>query len=119
MDLSFTKGWPSEWLTQVEEYLQGERREFSVKPELKGTEFQKAVWRKMMKIPYGETKTYTQIAAAIGRPKAARAVGSACGKNQFPIIIPCHRVVATNGLGGFTLGLETKKQLLKLEQKHR
>jgi O-6-methylguanine DNA methyltransferase len=69
----------------------------------------------MQKIPYGQTKTYKQIAEAISRPKAYRAVANACGKNPYPIVVPCHRVVAAGGLGGFSLGIELKKQLLSLE----
>jgi len=80
-----------------------------------GTEFQQAVWREMQKIPRGQTRTYGEIATAIGRPKAVRAVGSACGANPLPLFIPCHRVVAKNGLGGFGSGLPWKKLLLELE----
>ena len=80
-----------------------------------GTEFQQAVWKEMQKIPKGETKTYSEIAEAIGKPKAVRAVGSACGANPIPLWIPCHRVVAKNGLGGFGSGLPWKKLLLTLE----
>jgi O-6-methylguanine DNA methyltransferase len=81
-----------------------------------GTEFQKAVWREMQKIPRGQTRTYGEIAATIGRPNAVRAVGSACGANPIPLFIPCHRVVAKNGLGGFGAGLPWKKLLLKEEE---
>jgi O-6-methylguanine DNA methyltransferase len=80
-----------------------------------GTEFQQAVWREMQKIPRGQTRTYGDIAAAIGRPKAVRTVGSACGANPLPVFIPCHRVVAKNGLGGFGSGLPWKILLLKME----
>lgn len=83
------------------------------KPE--GTEFQQAVWNAMRKIPRGQTRTYGEIAAAIGRPKAVRAVGTACGANPLPVLIPCHRVVAANGLGGFGSGLPWKKLLLRME----
>ncbi|MDR1300582.1 MAG: methylated-DNA--[protein]-cysteine S-methyltransferase [Candidatus Nomurabacteria bacterium] len=115
MNLDFIKDYPPQWQKQVSQYLAGRRRNFDIKPQLEGTGFQKAVWREMMKIPFGETRTYQQLAAAIGRPKAMRAVGTACGKNRYPIIVPCHRVVATGGIGGFSLGLELKRQLLKLE----
>ena len=81
----------------------------------KGTEFQQAVWNALMKIPRGQTRTYGQIAAAIGRPKAVRAVGSACGANPLPIFIPCHRVVSAGSPGGFGSGLPWKKLLLRLE----
>jgi methylated-DNA-[protein]-cysteine S-methyltransferase len=81
-----------------------------------GTRFQRSVWRAMEKIPRGETRTYAQIAAAAGRPGAARAVGTACGANPLPLIVPCHRVVASGGgLGGFSAGLAVKKKLLRLE----
>lgn len=80
-----------------------------------GTEFQLAVWNELKKIPRGQTRTYGQIAAAIGRPKAVRAVGSACGANPLPVFIPCHRVVAAGGPGGFGSGLPWKRLLLKLE----
>jgi methylated-DNA-[protein]-cysteine S-methyltransferase len=107
---------PREYLPQVREYLSGKRRSFSLRVPLNGTEFQNAVWRAMLDIPYGETRSYKQIAETIGRPKAFRAVANACGKNPYPIIIPCHRVVASNGIGGFSLGLKLKKQLLKFEE---
>jgi methylated-DNA-[protein]-cysteine S-methyltransferase len=119
MELEFVKGWPEQWRKEVAEYLAGKRQVFSVKPRLEGTEFQKAVWREMQKIPYGQTRSYGEIAVAIGRPKAVRAAGSACGKNAFPIIVPCHRVVAARGIGGFGLGLDLKRRLLKLEQKYK
>jgi O-6-methylguanine DNA methyltransferase len=112
----YLDGYPPEWRAQVFEFLDGRRRSFEVEIlELGGTEFQQKVWLEMMKIPFGQTRSYKQIAAAIGRPRAYRAVANACGRNPFPIIIPCHRVVATGGIGGFSLGLALKKQLLKLE----
>lgn len=81
-----------------------------------GTDFQRKVWREIEKIPMGKTKTYLEIAKAIGKPGAARAVGSACGANPIPLFVPCHRVVASNGgLGGFSGGLDIKKKLLRLE----
>jgi len=80
-----------------------------------GTDFQRAVWREMKKIPRGRTRTYGEIAAAIGCPKAVRAVGTACGANPLPVFIPCHRVVAKNSIGGFGSGLPWKKLLLKEE----
>ena len=83
----------------------------------KGTAFQQAVWAEMNKIPYGQTRTYGQLAAAIGRPKAARAVGGACHCNPIAIIQPCHRVVGSNGkLTGYAYGVEMKEYLLELEQ---
>ncbi len=82
----------------------------------KGTPFQRAVWRVLQTIPYGEVRTYQWVAKKIGRPKAVRAVGNACGANPLPVIIPCHRVIASDGsLGGFSGGLRRKKRLLKRE----
>lgn len=80
-----------------------------------GTTFQQAVWDELKKIPRGQTRTYGAIAAAIGHPKAVRAVGSACGANPLPVFIPCHRVIAAGGPGGFSSGLPWKKLLLELE----
>ena len=80
-----------------------------------GTPFQQAVWNELKNIPRGQTRTYGEIAAAIGHPRAARAVGSACGANPLPLFIPCHRAVAATGPGGFSCGLPWKKLLLKLE----
>ncbi|MGA2285756.1 MAG: methylated-DNA--[protein]-cysteine S-methyltransferase [Dehalococcoidia bacterium] len=80
-----------------------------------GTEFQRRVWRALLDIPRGETRTYKQVAEQIGRPGAARAVGQAVGANPMPVVVPCHRVVAQDGLGGFGGGLPLKKRLLRLE----
>jgi len=87
---------------------------------LKGTEFEVKVWKEISKIPYGETRTYKDLAIAIGKPDSARAVANACGKNPYAPIIPCHRVIRTDGkLGGYSGkgGIKTKKKLLKQEQK--
>ena len=116
MNLEFTKKFSPQVKTQIEEYLAGERKTFNTDIEIEGTEFQKKVWRALSDIPYGETRTYKQIAESIGHPKACRAVGTACGANKFPIVIPCHRAVASSGLGGFIFGLELKQELLDLEQ---
>lgn len=84
-----------------------------------GTEFQQKVWKELLKIKWGKTKTYGEIAAALGNPLLARAVGMACGANPVPIFVPCHRVVAANGaLGGFSAGLKWKKLLLEIESKN-
>jgi O-6-methylguanine DNA methyltransferase len=83
------------------------------------TEFTRAVWSRMLRIPPGETMTYSKLAEAIGRPGAARAVGSAVGANRILIVVPCHRVVAQEGLGGFREGLPWKRRLLELEQNRR
>jgi methylated-DNA-[protein]-cysteine S-methyltransferase len=104
-------------LLQLDQYFKGKRKTFDVEFELKGSVFQKKVWYELLKIPYGKTVSYGEIAAGIGNPKAARAVGMAAGKNPVAIIVPCHRVIGKNGsLTGFGGGLETKKYLLDLEQ---
>lgn len=106
---------------QIEKYLKGEIREFDIYDmlEIKGTAFQKSVWEELIKIPYGETRTYKEIAQKINKPKALRAVGSAIGKNPFFIIIPCHRVIGSDGkLRGFAYGLDIKEKLLDLEKKY-
>jgi methylated-DNA-[protein]-cysteine S-methyltransferase len=101
---------------QLNEYFAGKRKNFSLKFDFTGTEFQKEVWRVLVTIPFGETRSYGQIARQIGRPKAVRAVGAANGRNPLSIIVPCHRVIGSNGkLTGFAGGLETKASLLKLE----
>jgi methylated-DNA-[protein]-cysteine S-methyltransferase len=101
---------------QLEQYFAGRRTSFDVALDLVGTEFQVKAWRALCRIPFGKTISYGQQAANIKKPKAFRAVGSANGKNPIPIIVPCHRVVASDGtLGGYSLGLKMKKQLLALE----
>ena len=103
---------------QILEYLEGERQSFDHLDllSLEGTDFQKSVWKALLKIPYGKTSTYKKIANEIGNPKAVRAVGPAVGKNPFLIIIPCHRVIKKDGsLGGFAYGSGIKKKLLKIE----
>ena len=102
---------------QLEEYFAGRRRTFDVPLDPVGTPFQLSAWLGLREIPYGETRTYGQQAAAIGRPSASRAVGAANGRNPLSIFVPCHRVVGANGsLTGFAGGLETKRFLLALEQ---
>jgi methylated-DNA-[protein]-cysteine S-methyltransferase len=101
---------------QLNEYFSGKRQSFSIKLDFTGTEFQQAVWHALLTIPYGETRSYGQIARQIDRPKAVRAVGAAIGKNPIAIIAPCHRVIGSNGkLTGFAGGLATKTILLDLE----
>lgn len=103
---------------QLGEYFSGKRRVFELELEPEGTQFQIAVLDSLVQIPYGETRSYRDIAISIGRPKAVRAVGAANGRNPLPIVIPCHRVIGTNGsLTGFAGGLETKTFLLELEAK--
>lgn len=101
---------------QVLEYLCGKRRSFDFAYELRGTEFQKKVWEQLIRIPYGETRTYKEVAAAVGNPKASRAVGMANNKNPVTIVVPCHRVIGTDGkMVGYAGGVEMKKGLLALE----
>ena len=104
---------------QIQEYLAGKRHYFDLPLAPSGSEFQKAVWEETADIPYGATKTYAEIAQAIGRPRAARAVGHALNQNPLVIVIPCHRVIGSNGkLVGFAGGLDVKQYLLDLERKH-
>ena len=104
---------------QLKEYFAGQRKNFDVPLNPKGTEFMKKVWTALCEIPYGEVYSYKQIAEKIGNPKASRAVGMANHNNPIPIIIPCHRVVGSNGrLVGYELGLEMKNFLLELEKKN-
>lgn len=102
---------------QVLEYFQGRRTQFEVVLDPPGTEFQKRAWQALRDIPYGEVRTYGQQAAALGNPKAARAVGMANSKNPIPLIIPCHRVIGSGGrLTGFAHGIDAKQTLLNLEK---
>jgi len=102
---------------QLDEYFAGKRKKFDLPLSPKGTVFQQTVWKQLQEIPYGKTISYSQLAKSINNPKACRAVGSANGKNPVIIIIPCHRVIASNGgLGGYACGLDIKKQLLELEK---
>ena len=106
-------------LSQLKKYLKGELRRFDCPLDMRGTPFEISVWSALKKIPYGQTRSYKEIAEAIGHPKAFRAVGNANGSNAIPLIIPCHRVIESNGgLGGFGHGLKVKKQLLSLEDGH-
>lgn len=106
-------------IQQLNEYFSGQRKTFDVPLRLDGTEFQLLVLDELKRIPYGETTSYGDIAARIGRPKAVRAVGAANGRNPIPIIVPCHRVIGAGGdLTGFGGGLGTKEALLRLESEH-
>ena len=100
---------------QLREYFEGRRKAFTVPLAPRGTEFQKAVWKKLREVPYGKVASYGDLAAALGRPEAARAAANALGKNPILILQPCHRIVAARGLGGFTGGLSVKRALLSLE----
>lgn len=102
---------------QLNEYFQGQRQSFELPLDFEGTEFQKKVWQALLNIPFGETRSYRQIAEQVGSPKAVRAVGAANGQNPISIIAPCHRVIGSGGkLVGFAGGLDNKEILLKLEQ---
>ena len=101
---------------QLSDYFAGKLKKFSLKLDFEGTEFQKLVWKSLLTIPFGETRSYGQIARQIGRPKAVRAVGSANSKNPISVIAPCHRVIGSDGkLTGFAGGLEIKARLLQIE----
>ncbi len=102
--------------TQLKEYFDMKRKKFYVPLDIEGTEFQKKVWGELQKIPFGKTVSYKTVAEKIGNVKAVRAVGRANGANPIPIIIPCHRVIASNGgLGGYTGGINIKEKLLEVE----
>jgi methylated-DNA-[protein]-cysteine S-methyltransferase len=106
-------------VAQVDEYFRGERKQFSLTLCLEGTDFQKKAWRELMRIPYGKTATYAEVAAAIGRPEAARAVGQANHRNPISIIVPCHRVIGSGGrLVGYGGGLWRKEWLLARERRN-
>jgi len=105
---------------QLCEYFAGKRRSFSVALDMRGTPFQKNVWEALLDIPFGETRSYREIAMRLGNQQATRAVGTANGRNPISIIVPCHRVIGSNGkLTGFAGGLKAKALLLELEQEHR
>jgi len=107
----------SPYLQELNEYFAGERREFSLPLDLRGTDFQLACWHALLKIPYGKTRSYRDIAQAIGHPHAYRAVGMSNNRNPVAIIVPCHRVIASSGsLCGYGGGLDVKRKLLDLEQ---
>lgn len=109
-----------ETFQQMREYLAGIRQKFTVPIQFHGTDFQIKVWKALCDIPYGETRSYQDIAVAVGRPKAARAVGAANHRNPIAIIVPCHRVIGSHGaLVGYASGVERKKFLLDLEQNAR
>ena len=103
-------------LGQIAEYLNGTRHEFDLPLDLRGTEFQRRVWSAVAGIPYGQRRTYAQVAQAIGKPLAVRAVGAANGANPLPLIVPCHRVLGSDGsLTGYGGGLDVKRKLLEME----
>lgn len=107
-------------VSELTEYFFGMRKAFTVPVAPKGTEFQLKVWAALRNIPYGETRSYGEIAAAVGNPKASRAVGCANNKNPILILTPCHRIIGANGaLTGFAAGLPVKEALLQLEKEHK
>lgn len=102
---------------QLKEYLSGKRKNFDIEIEMIGTDFQKKVWKELLNIPYGQTRSYKDIAIAIGNEKSCRAVGNANNKNPIAIIVPCHRVVGSNGsMTGYAGGIDIKEKLLKIEK---
>jgi O-6-methylguanine DNA methyltransferase len=104
------------YISELDGYFAGQRREFTFPLDLRGTDFQLACWRALLAIPYGETRTYADIARAVGKPNAFRAVGMANNRNPVAIVVPCHRVIASDGtLCGYGGGLEVKRKLLELE----
>jgi len=104
-------------IRQLDEYFSGKRKTFDLPISLRGTPFQLEVWSSLVRIPYGATRTYAEIAKSIGRPSATRAVGAANGANPIPIIVPCHRVIGSNGsLTGFGGGIDVKRWLLDFER---
>lgn len=104
------------YITQLKEYLNGERQEFTLPFDIQGTPFQQKVWKALCEIPFGKTATYSEVANRINQPKAVRAVGGAIGRNPLSIVIPCHRVLGKNGrLTGYSGGLDVKMRLLDLE----
>ena len=101
---------------QLDEYFRGVRTGFELPIRLEGTPFQRAVWAALLDIPFGQTSTYAEVAARLGRPRAVRAVGAANGQNPISIVVPCHRLIGANGdLTGYGWGLERKRSLLELE----
>jgi O-6-methylguanine DNA methyltransferase len=106
----------SPYTRELQEYFAGPRRQFTFPLDLRGTDFQVACWRALLEIPYGETRTYADIARAVGRPQGFRAVGMANNRNPIAIVVPCHRVIASDGtLCGYGGGLDIKRKLLELE----
>lgn len=113
---SLPKAESAKWVKAIQEALLNDDLIEKLPLDLRGTPFQLAVWSELLKIPKGETVSYAQLANKLGKPKAARAIGSACGANPIPFLVPCHRVVASDGsLGGFAFGLTMKQQLLERE----
>lgn len=113
----FKDGITAEAERQLREYFDKKRKRFELPLHLNGTDFQLRIWRSLAEIPFGETRSYRETAAAAGSPKACRAAGNAVGKNPFLIVLPCHRVIASDGtLGGFSADINIKKYLLEFEK---
>jgi methylated-DNA-[protein]-cysteine S-methyltransferase len=113
----FVPGARSAVVEQLESYFRGSLREFDLPVVMRGTPFQREVWNAVARIPYGETRSYAEVAESIGRPRAVRAVGAANGRNDIPIVIPCHRVIGKGGeLRGYAGGVDLKGSLLRLER---
>jgi AraC family transcriptional regulator, regulatory protein of adaptative response / methylated-DNA-[protein]-cysteine methyltransferase len=107
-----------DWIQAILNFIVGSEPHLDLPLDIRGTAFQIQVWQELQKIPYGETRTYAEIAREIGTPNAVRAVGSACGANPVALVVPCHRVLRSDGsLGGYEWGLERKKKLLETERK--
>lgn len=107
---------PDEVRSQIEGYFEGRVKTFNLRYSLRGTPFERAVWEKLKEIPYGEIRTYRWLASEVGNPKGVRAVGQALGKNPLPVILPCHRIIQSDGnLGGYSSGVDLKRRLLDLE----
>lgn len=104
-----------EAIRQLDEYFAGARRDFDLPLQLHGSEFQQRIWQQLRRIPYGQVSSYGEVALDAGYPRAARAVGNACNRNHLAIVVPCHRVVAANSLGGFGHRMDIKLHLLRLE----
>ena len=103
---------------QLKEYFAGKRQDFSIPLDMRGTPFQESVWKALLAIPFGETRSYKQLAKQLGKPNAMRAVGAASGRNPIPIVVPCHRLIGSSGkLTGFAWGLEAKAHFLEIESK--
>jgi len=117
IELEESKSVLASYLRELDQYFSGKRREFSLPLDLRGTDFQLACWRALLEIPYGETRSYGDIAHAIGHPRAYRAVGMSNNRNPIAIVVPCHRVIASSGsLCGYGGGLDLKRRLLDLER---
>ena len=115
-DKNFLSDTIAQAFSQLEEYLNGERKEFNLPLNPKGTPFQQKVWSALLSIPYGETRSYKDVAIQVGKPNASRAVGMANHENPIPIFIPCHRVISSDGtLGGYSEGIDIKAKLIQLE----